>query len=160
PLSAAPPAQRAWLLLATWFGCGHAPVASGTFGTLGAIPLVWALAYVIPGWATIFIAAALFALGVRAAGVAEPYYGKSDAGQIVIDEVVGYMVTMYLIPTTPALLIVGFFVFRFFDIAKLWPASYFDRHHGPFAVMADDVVAGVYSAIVMHVIVAFGFFGA
>ena len=138
------------LIIATGLGFGYAPVASGTFGTLVGIPIVWLLSYSNP---LVFMAAtvALLAIGIPCSDYAESYFKKSDAGQIVIDEVVGYMVTMFLVPVSMTSLIVGFFVFRFFDILKPWPARTIDQAGmGGKGVMLDDVAAGLYGCILMH----------
>ena len=144
--------KKFYLILATGFGFGYAPVASGIFGTLVGIPIVWALAGV-PGWLYAVLTLLLLLVGIKAADFAEEYFNKEDAGQIVIDEVVGYMVTMYLVPVSLGSLVAGFFVFRFFDIFKPWPARGIDKEMpGGAGVMLDDVSSGVYSCIVMHLL--------
>lgn len=138
------------LIIATGLGFGYAPVASGTFGTLVGIPLVAVLVHVHP-LTYMALTALLFFVGVACSNFAEDHFGKSDAGQIVIDEIVGYMVTMLFVPVTWLSLLIGFFVFRFFDITKPWPARSIDRaKHGGMSVMLDDVAAGVYGCILMH----------
>lgn len=140
------------LIIATGFGFGYAPVASGTFGTLVGIPIVFLLGGTHP-WMYMAFTVALFYIGVICSDYAEEYFAKSDAGQIVIDEIVGYMVTMLMIPVTLNSLVVGFFVFRFFDIVKPWPARSIDRADiGGKGVMLDDVIAGLYGCILMHLI--------
>jgi phosphatidylglycerophosphatase A len=135
----------AWVLLAAWGPCGYAPVAPGTVGTLGAIPLYWALdRWVHPGAAVAFTVA-LAALGVLAAQRAGRYWGVADASPIVIDEVVGYLVTMAFVPFSWPAAVAGFFLFRLFDVTKPWPASAFDRVKNGFGVVMDDVVAGVFA---------------
>ncbi len=148
-----------WLTLATGFGFGFAPVASGTFGTLVGIPIVWLIGtYLTANWlfvASIFV----LMIGIKAADVAEKHWGKSDDGRIVIDEILGYMVAMYLIPVSWQALIWAFFIFRFFDIVKIWPARQIDQQvPGGKGVMLDDLAAGVYSCAVMHILHALGLF--
>jgi len=150
--------KRFWLLLATGLGTGYAPVASGTAGTLVGIPIVWVMAKLFPPYALLIAAFILLLVGVRAARVAEEHFDKSDAGQIVIDEIVGYMIALYLVPVTFWTLAVGFFLFRFFDIVKIWPARGFDRAPGPWAVMLDDVAAGVYANVALQLLILFGLF--
>lgn len=134
-----------WVLLAAWGPCGYAPVAPGTFGTLGAIPLYWALdRWVQPGAALAFTAA-LAAVGVFAAQRAGKYWGVADASPIVVDEVVGYLVTMTFVPFSWPAAIAGFVLFRLFDVLKPWPASAFDRVKNGFGVVMDDVAAGVFA---------------
>jgi phosphatidylglycerophosphatase A len=133
-----------WTILAAWGPCGFAPVAPGTFGTLGAIPLCWAL-----GWTTwpVYAAAtlALLAIGTLAAKRAGRHWGVVDASPIVIDEVVGYLVTMAFVPFSWPAALAGFLLFRIFDVLKPWPASAFDRVKSGFGVMMDDVAAGVFA---------------
>jgi phosphatidylglycerophosphatase A len=133
-----------WVLLAAWGPCGFAPVAPGTFGTLGAIPLCWAL-----GWTTwplyAAVTLALLALGTVAATRAGRHWGVVDASPIVIDEVVGYLVTMAFVPFSWPAALAGFALFRLFDVLKPWPASALDRVKNGLGVMMDDVAAGVFA---------------
>ncbi len=134
----------AWVLLAAWGPCGYAPVAPGTFGTLGAIPLYWALSWLTwPGY--VLATLALLGAGTYAAGRAGRYWGVADASPIVIDEVVGYLVTMAFVPFSWPAALVGFLLFRLFDVLKPWPASAFDRVKSGFGVVMDDVAAGVFA---------------
>ena len=132
------------MLLAAWGPCGFAPVAPGTFGTLGAIPLCWALGWVSwPAYAVVTLA--LGALAIQAASRAGRYWGVVDASPIVIDEVVGYLVAMAFVPFTWPAAIAAFVLFRLFDVLKPWPASAFDRVKTGFGVVMDDVCAGVFA---------------
>jgi phosphatidylglycerophosphatase A len=139
------PPPRVALTLATWFGAGLSPKAPGTVGTLAALPLAW--------WAgqgsltTQFVALAVtLAVAVPAAHAAGRWFGVVDAKQIVIDEVAGMLVTMLGVPVSWGTLLVGFALFRLFDISKPWPASYFDRKvKNGFGVVFDDVMAGLYA---------------
>jgi phosphatidylglycerophosphatase A len=132
------------VLLAAWGPCGFAPFAPGTFGTLGAVPLCWAL-----GWTTwpvyAAVTLALLAVGVVAAARAGRHWGVVDASPIVIDEVVGYLVTMAFVPFSWPAALAGFALFRLFDVLKPWPASAFDRMKSGLGVMLDDVAAGVFA---------------
>ena len=91
------PPPRGWALLAAWGPCGLAPFAPGTVGTLGAVPLAWAVARLEPLASATFLVA-FTALAVHAAGHAGRHWGVVDASQIVIDEVAGYLVTMAFVP--------------------------------------------------------------
>jgi len=134
----------AWVLLAAWGPCGYAPVAPGTVGTLGAVPFAWALSRL--GWpAYLGATAALFALGVVAAGQAGRYWGVVDASAIVVDEVVGYLLAMALVPFSWPAAAAAFLLFRLLDVVKPWPASALDRIHTPLGVMLDDAAAGAYA---------------
>ena len=133
-----------WVILAAWGPCGYAPWAPGTAGTLGAIPLFWALCHLsLPIY--LLTAAALTALAIYAAQAAGKYWKEADAPQIVIDEVVGYLITMTAVPWSWPSVLIGFALFRLFDVLKPWPASAFDRVKSGFGVVMDDVAAGVYA---------------
>ena len=140
-------------LFATWFGCGLSPRAPGTVGTLGAIPLVWVLARLGPlpylGF-TLFLAVA----GVIVAQFYEEFLagGEHDRPEFVLDEVVGFLITMALVPLTPLTWLAGFALFRAFDIWKPYPISWVDRHvPGGFGAMADDLLAGIFSSLALQV---------
>jgi phosphatidylglycerophosphatase A len=133
-----------WVLLAAWGPCGFAPVAPGTMGTLGAIPLFWALRN-LPLGIYFLTVLAFIALAVYAAGAAGRYWKVVDASPIVIDEVAGYLVTMALVPWSWGTATAGFLLFRLFDVVKPWPASTFDRVKNGFGVVMDDVAAGVWA---------------
>jgi phosphatidylglycerophosphatase A len=133
-----------WTILAAWGPCGLSPIAPGTVGTLGAVPLAWAVAQLGPlvaGGAIL----ALFAVSVVAAGHAGRHWGVVDASQIVIDEVVGYLVTMAFVPFSWPAAMAGFLLFRVCDVLKPWPASAFDRVKSGLGVVLDDVAAGVWA---------------
>lgn len=147
--------RRFILLLSSNAGLGYAPVASGTFGTLAGIPAYWLLAKLPPGlWSVTVVA--LFFLGCWAAGEAGKIYGVVDDGRIVIDELIGYLVAIAFLPFTWKTAIIGFILFRFFDIIKPQPARYFDRQiKNGYGVVLDDVVAGLYSALTLRMILHF-----
>lgn len=130
------------MLLAAWGPCGFSPIAPGTVGTLGAIPLAWALSR-LGGPVYLAATAALLALGVIASGRAGRYWGIGDASPIVVDEVVGYLLTMAFVPFGVWTALAGFVLFRFFDMVKPWPISALDRIKSGLGVMLDDVAAGV-----------------
>lgn len=143
--------NRLKLIIATGFGTGYAPVASGTFGTLVGILVVGLISAVNP-LVYMALTVALLWVGIKCSDYAETYFQKSDAGEIVIDEIVGYMVTMYLVPVSIKSLIIGFFVFRVMDIVKPWPAKQIDQGNmGGLGVMLDDVAAGIWGCIFMHI---------
>ena len=149
PRPAGPPGP--WVLVAAWGPCGFAPVAPGTFGTLGAIPLAWwASRYGLAG--ELVALAAVAVLGTIAAHRAARYWGVADASPIVIDEVAGYLVTMLAVPFTAGSALLGFLLFRLCDVLKPWPASTFDRMKSAFGVTMDDVAAGVWAAILLRLL--------
>lgn len=142
PLRTARGRPGPWVLLAAWGPCGFSPVAPGTMGTLGAIPLAWVLSR-LGGPVHLAVTAALLALGVFAAGRAARYWGIGDASPIVVDEVVGYLLTMAFVPFNVWTALAGFVLFRLFDMTKPWPISALDRIKTGLGVMLDDVGAGV-----------------
>lgn len=146
--------RRFVLFLASNAGLGYAPFASGTFGTLAGIPAYWLLAKLPPAlWA--LTVTALFFLGCWAAGAAGKIYGVVDDGRIVIDELIGYLVTVAFLSFSWKAAILGFFLFRFFDIVKPQPARWFDRSmKNGYGVVLDDVMAGLYSALALRLILA------
>jgi phosphatidylglycerophosphatase A len=148
PLAPATPRQRLAHVLAVWFGCGHVPVAPGTAGTLGAVPLYLLLRPHGP------VAVAVGALvvtvvGVWAAGIVEKRLASKDPQIICIDEVAGVLLTWVAAPATWAGLVVGFVLFRLFDQFKPWPARRAERLQGGQGVMFDDVVAGIWGALAL-----------
>lgn len=147
--------RRFILFLSSNAGLGYAPVASGTFGTLAGIPAYWLLAQLPPAlW--LLTVLALFFLSCWVAGEAGKIYCVVDDGRIVIDELVGYLVTIALLPFTWKAAILGFLLFRFFDILKPQPARYFDRTvKNGYGVVLDDVVAGLYGALALRLLLHF-----
>ncbi len=138
--------RRFILFFASNGGLGYAPVASGTFGTLAGIPLFWLLAR-LPGPLWLLTWTALLVLACWIADAAGRIYGVADDGRIVIDELVGYLATVALLPFSWPAALIGFLWFRVFDIAKPPPASWFDRRwKNGVGVVLDDVVAGIYAA--------------
>ena len=140
-------------LIATGFGIGNAPIASGSWASLAVLPVAWLIAERFGSlW---LIAAATVALlaGLWASARYCLASGEKDPSRIVIDEIAGQFLALAPIATPdPVLYGIGFFVFRIFDIAKVWPASYFDRRHGATGIMVDDIIAGAYANIVSHLI--------
>ena len=138
-------------IVATFFGFGYSPVAPGTAGSAGAVLLYLLICNLSPFW-YLLITVAVFLVGWKAAVAVQRELG-GDPGIIVIDEVAGYLVTMFLAPHTAGFIIAGFFLFRIFDVVKPFPASYFDKkEQTAFTVMIDDVFAGLYAALVLQVI--------
>jgi phosphatidylglycerophosphatase A len=145
-----PAGARAWTahVLAVWFGCGHVPVAPGTAGTLGAIPL-YLLVRPLGVAAVAATALAVTLVGVWAAGDVERRLGSKDPQIVCIDEVAGVFVTWLAAPPTWRGLVVGVVLFRIFDQWKPWPARAAEHLGGGAGVMLDDVVAGLWGAAVL-----------
>lgn len=143
------------IVSATWFGTGFSPFASGTVGTLGAIPFFLLLSDMpLPLYLLTTAAFTLFACW--SAGFGEELWGEHDSGKIVIDEVAGYLVTMIAVPATWIGVVTGFVMFRVFDILKPQPARWFDRSlKNGYGVVMDDIVAGIYACIATHLVLRF-----
>ena len=138
--------------LAFGFGSGLSPVAPGTMGTLAAMPL-WLLLAQFPMWFYLLATLAVIAVGPYLCGKTSKDLGVHDHGGIVWDEFAGLLVTMIAVPVGwwPALL--GFVAFRFFDVLKPWPIGWLDKRvDGGWGIMVDDLLAGVYALIVVHLV--------
>ena len=130
--------------IGTGFGLGFAPVASGTVGTLGAIPLAFILWKVsIP--IRLLLLLSIVAVAVWASDGYQKGCDRPDPSEVVIDEVAGYLVTVLFLPSTWLSVAVGFFWFRTFDIVKPFPVDRMERFSGGFGIVMDDVVAGLYA---------------
>ncbi len=137
---------------ASGFGSGCAPVAPGTFGTLASIPIWWLLSFLSPTPYVIAVVA-IFLFGWYVSEKASQELNVHDHGGIVIDEFVGFFITMFLVPISWWTVLLGFVLFRIFDVIKPWPIKVLDRQvKGGFGIMIDDVLAGVMALISMHVI--------
>jgi phosphatidylglycerophosphatase A len=143
---------RLAVFIATAGYAGYFPFAPGTVGSaVGLIVylLVWWLQSPIVEVGLIVF---LFAAGVWAGTTAERYFGGVDPGPIVIDEVVGMLITLAFIPVGWSGAVAGFFLFRIFDIIKPFPAGRFEALHGGLGVMADDAMAAVYANISLRLV--------
>ena len=142
-------------------GLGYGPIAPGTWGTAGAAALYAAVR--IAGVNDVRVLLAICAvlavaftlLTALLGGWAEEYYKKKDPGQVVTDEAAGFFVSMLLVVEGPWWLaaVCGFFLFRFFDIAKLPPANWAERIRGGWGIALDDVLAGVYACVVNNFLI-------
>ena len=147
------------LAFTSGLGSGYAPVASGTFGTAVAVALYLPLADLnrTPSdggmlWAYLLIVATVTGLGIWASNYAEKYYGKKDPGEVVIDEIAGFFVSMLLVPFTWGWIAAAFFVFRAFDVWKPYPIDSLQRLGGGLGIVIDDVLAGVYTCVTLHLL--------
>jgi len=140
--------------IALGFGAGLAPRAPGTFGTLAALAIYWALALVLPPLAIAFLAVPLFFLGVWACGVAGRNLGAEDHGALVWDEIVAFLPLAALASASLWLQAVAFLLFRLFDIWKPFPIRHFEaRVKGGLGVMLDDLLAACYTYLVLVILV-------
>jgi phosphatidylglycerophosphatase A len=147
--------RRLALLLATWWGVGYIPRAPGTAGTIAAIPFFLLLS-LLPLYGYLACVLGIGLAACWAAGEAERIFQEKDSQRIVIDEVVGFFITMTALPPTWPYLIGGFCLFRCFDILKPPPIRLIERKvKGGYGVVLDDVMAGVYAQISLRIIAAF-----
>ena len=138
--------------LALGFGSGLAPKAPGTFGTLAALPCYLLCSYLPDLYLGILIIL-MSVIGVYLCGKTAEAVGVDDHPAIVWDEFVGLFITLYLTELTWLTLLVGFLLFRFFDILKPWPISVADKKlHGGFGIMLDDILAGIAALVCMQLI--------
>jgi phosphatidylglycerophosphatase A len=133
---------------------GRFPVAPGTAGTVVGVLLYLGIKDLAPLW-YLSLCVLLFLAGTWAAGRAEKILGCTDCPSIVIDEIAGYIVAMFMAPTSWGFIVAGFILFRAFDIAKPWPLRRLEELHGGLGVMLDDIGAGMYANLVLQ---AAGFF--
>ena len=141
--------------LAFGFGSGLSPIAPGTMGTLVAVPFIFVLKSLGgPGfWVAVVLA---FLLGVQLCGSVSRKLGVHDHGGIVWDEMVGYWISAAFIPLQWPWLLAAFLLFRLFDILKPWPIRQLDRKvSGGFGIMIDDVVAAIFTVLVLGVFQSF-----
>jgi phosphatidylglycerophosphatase A len=135
-------------LIASVFGVGYIPFAPGTFGSAAGLLLWWMIA--ASPLAQGLAIAAIFALGSWSGSVAERHFGRTDPRHVVIDEVMGMLVTLFLVPVGWRGAIAGFFLFRLFDVVKPWPANRLEKLHGGVGVMADDGMAAIYANLTLR----------
>jgi len=145
------------MAIATGLYSGYLPKAPGTWGSLVGL-LLFFLLHTLSLPVYLAIVAGLFLVGSFAAGEAEKIMDHKDPGLVVIDEIVGMLITMIGVPATPLAMALGFILFRIFDIAKPFPINLVDqRLHGGVGIMLDDVIAGIYSLVILHVLIRVAF---
>jgi len=143
---------RLAVFIATVGYCGYFPFAPGTVGSAAGLAF-----YALVWWSgspvvEVGMIAAVFAAGVWAGTTAERYFGGVDPGPIVIDEVLGMLITLAFIPVGWSGALAGFVLFRIFDVIKPFPAGRLEALHGGLGVMADDAMAAVYANISLRIL--------
>ena len=139
------------LLVASFGYVGFFPFAPGTAGSLAALALFAVVRWIgVPAF-EVGVILAVLVLGIWAANGAERALGRKDPGQVVIDEVLGMLITLALLPVSLTGVFVGFLLFRLFDVVKPYPAGRLEHLPGGYGIMLDDAMAGVYSYIVLRV---------
>jgi len=145
---AATTTDRAAILIASFGMIGFFPVAPATLASaVTAVLLYFVLPWSPVAWGIGI--AVLLALGVWSSGRLERLLG-TDPSAAVIDEVLGMLLSMLAAPITPTTLVLGFLLFRIFDVLKVWPGRRLERLHGGWGIMMDDVLAGLYAALVLQ----------
>ena len=142
------------LAVATVGGVGYVPFAPGTFGSAAGLLLWWLLG---PSLAVQAIAiVVIFAVGVWSGSVCEGHFCTTDPGHVVIDEVAGMLITLFLNPVGWGGAVLAFLLFRLADVVKPYPANRFEQLHGGLGVMADDCMAAIYANLALRATVAIG----
>ena len=140
--------DRVGLAVATVFGVGYVPIAPGTFGTAVGL-LVWWLLPASPAMQVTAIVV-IFLLGAWGGNIAERHFGRTDPGHVVIDEVMGMLITLFMNPVGWPGAFAGFLLFRVFDVIKPYPANRLEHLHGGVGVMADDAMAAIYANLALR----------
>jgi phosphatidylglycerophosphatase A len=144
-------------LLATWFGTGLLPIAPGSWASLAALPLAWSIASFWDRQSLGIVAVILLFVGWWAASTVTAASGIRDPSAVVIDEVAGQWLVMVAAPLDPLAYAVAFLLFRIFDIWKPWPVWWVDcRVKGGLGIMLDDLLAAVYAAAALSVLLVIG----
>ena len=145
------------IFIATGFGSGYSPFASGTAGSAVAVVLSLLMVDLWNGFSIIGLSIVLgfCFIGLWSADIAESVFGKKDDGRVVIDEIAGYFVSIFMLPKTIPIVIAGFLIFRVFDIIKPFPANSSQQLKGGVGIMADDIIAGIYTNLVIRIALFF-----
>ena len=145
---------RLAVFLATAGYTGYFPVAPGTIGSAVGL-LVYLLVWRVNSTTfEVGLIVALFVVGIWAGTIAERYFGGIDPGPIVLDEVVGMLITLAFVPVGWTGALAGFFLFRVFDVIKPFPAGRLEKLHGGLGVMADDAMAAIYANVALRILIA------
>jgi phosphatidylglycerophosphatase A len=140
------------IFLATGFYVGYSPLVPGTTGTLAVIPLYLLISHLSsPYYLAILLSS--MCIAIWASDRAEVIFQSKDCRHIVIDEMVGFLVVMIAVPPTWRNILLGFFLFRALDIIKPFPIRYIEeRLRGGYGVVLDDIIAGIYASLIIHVL--------
>jgi phosphatidylglycerophosphatase A len=145
--------SRGAVALASFGYVGFAPFAPGTVGSAAALLLFVPLRRAAIPWLDVAAIVLLFCAGVWSARITEQHLGVEDPGPVVIDEVVGMLISLLWLPSSWTVVVAAFVAFRVFDIVKPWPANRLERLHGGWGIMADDCMAGVYANLAVQLLV-------
>ena len=136
-------------LFSTWFYIGKFPLAPGTLASFVGMLMYFLLAGHFVMYLVILTAITI--LGFFVTERMETILQRKDPGCVVIDEVAGVMLAFFLLPVTPAVALVTFFLFRAFDMFKIYPVNKLEAMEGSIGIMADDLLAGLYTCLIMHI---------
>ncbi|MDD5166552.1 MAG: phosphatidylglycerophosphatase A [Candidatus Omnitrophica bacterium] len=136
--------------LSTFFYVGYLPLIPGTFGSIAAIVLFYLIKDSIVLY--VFFTALILILGFLVAGRAEKLFNRKDPSCIVIDEVAGMLLGLLFIPYDIKLVIIAFIIFRILDTLKPYPADCLQKLRGSLGIMSDDIIAGLYTNIILQVV--------
>ena len=142
--------RRRIKLITSFFYLGHSPFMPGTVGSLGGLIVYFLVKNneVLHGFSILF----LFVLGVIFAGEAERIYKRKDPRMIVIDEACGMLLALFFVPFSMFSAVLGFFLFRIFDILKPQPAKRMERLTGSLGIMFDDIIAAIYTNFILQIL--------
>ena len=144
--------NRLTIIFSSFFYLGYSPFAPGTAGTLGAVPLYLLMIHYLTGVQYLFVTVLFIAFSIFISFRAAGFYQKNDPGEIVIDEVAGYLVAMTFISPTLINIVLGFLLFRFLDIVKPFPTRQLEKLRGGYGIVLDDVAAGIWTNILLLLI--------
>ncbi len=141
------------LLISTFFGVGYLPLMPGTFASLAFVLLHFFAFKKFPIYIFLSLLFLIFFIGVEFSTRAEKILGKKDPRHVVIDEVLGQMISLFLIPARTAPIIIGFLLFRIFDVLKPYPCFEVQKIKGGWGIMLDDLFAGIWANIFLRIII-------
>lgn len=141
------------LSITTFLGTGYLPLMPGTFASFAYLLLHLFLLKGVPFYIYLFVILSIFSTGVIFSSRAEKIFERKDPRPVVIDEVLGQMVSLFFIPSRTASLIIGFLLFRIFDVVKPFPCSEVQKIKGGWGIMLDDLFAGIWANIFLRIII-------
>ena len=143
--------------IATFGGVGLFPIAPGTVGSIAGLVVLWVISFTSSDSYQVILQLLFLIIfipiGVTASSAYEKHFGKIDPKEVVVDEVVGIMITLFALPFTWINIIAGFILFRFFDIVKPFPIGKLQNIKGGWGIMADDIAAGIVSAAILRILI-------
>ncbi len=137
--------------IGTVFKTGYIPIAPGTIGSIVGLLVFWLIKDSASFTVEVLVVTILFFVGVWASTIVEQVLQRQDPGVVIVDEVVGMLVALMLLPPTTTVIFLAFFLFRLFDIVKPYPARWCEQLSRGWGIMMDDVVAGLYVNVLLHI---------